>query len=85
MAFHKNDFDVYQRILTLNKYCPKNAAFIMDAFTKSKNIEEIRDEEKDSNYMKFNGQGAIPRSRREQFEINLFVIIQERTLTIPTT
>ena len=34
----------------------------------SKNNEEIRDEEKDSNYMKFNGQGAIPRSRREQFE-----------------
>jgi hypothetical protein len=39
-VFHKNDFDVYQRILTLNKYCPKNAAFIMDAFTASKNVEE---------------------------------------------
>ncbi len=38
--FYKNDFDVYQRILTLNKYCPKNAAFIMDAFKESENIEE---------------------------------------------
>jgi hypothetical protein len=39
-VFHKNNFDVYQRILTLNKYCPKNAAFIMNAFTESKNVEE---------------------------------------------
>lgn len=41
-SFVKKDFDLYQRIIILNKYCPKNAAFIMNALTISKNEIEAR-------------------------------------------
>ena len=40
--FAKRDYDIYQRIIILNKYCPKNAAFIMDALKTSKNEVEAR-------------------------------------------
>jgi hypothetical protein len=41
-SFAKKDFDIYQRIIILNKYCPKNAAYIMNALTESKNEVEAR-------------------------------------------
>ncbi len=40
--FKKQDFDIYQRIIILNKYCPVNAAYIMNALTESKNEVEAR-------------------------------------------
>ena len=41
-SFAKKDFDIYQRIIILNRYCPKNAAYIMNALTESKNKVEAR-------------------------------------------
>ena len=41
-SFAKKDFDIYQRIIILNRYCPKNAAYIMNALTESKNDVEAR-------------------------------------------
>jgi hypothetical protein len=41
-TFKKKDFDIYQRIIILNKYCPVNAAYIMSALTESKNEVEAR-------------------------------------------
>jgi hypothetical protein len=39
-SFEIKDFEVYHRILILNRYYPKNAAYIMHAFQESKNEAE---------------------------------------------
>jgi hypothetical protein len=36
-----NDYEVLQRIVLLNKYYPKNAQYILHAYEKSKNDEEV--------------------------------------------
>lgn len=39
-SFEVNDFDVYHRILILNRFYPKNAAYIMNALNKSQDEVE---------------------------------------------